>query len=135
MKIVSFDSFCVIRKTSPRDISGEKLKIEIDEPDGTAVSITRVSDGKYAITHVNSGECYFDQTFIKKPDAYVLRYKNSAGTELSCKFKAELRGLSPLYMSYESEVQKMWDAICSLKEIVKTEEEKIDTVIDGYITE
>lgn len=135
MKIVSFDNFCVIRKITPRDNSGERLKIEIDVPDGTSVLLTRVSDGKYAISYVKDGECFFDHAFVLKPDAYVVRYKNPEGVELLCKFKAEVRGLSPLYMSYESETQKMWDAICSLKEIVKIEEEKIDTVIDGYITE
>lgn len=135
MKVVTFEKFCVIRNVSPRDSTGEMLCIHMDVPDGTPIVLTRASDGKYAYGKATDGRCSFDQSFILRPDVYTLEFKASNGIQMSCRFKAEKRGLAPLYMSYESEVQKMWDAICSLKEIVKTEEEKIDTVIDGYVTE
>lgn len=104
-------------------------------PDGTQIEVMRLCDLQPAYEEVRGGVASFSAELIAPDSDYRISFKNAAGVLLTTLFTVRdgviRRKLGPL----DTELSDMWEALLTLVDEIRADEEKLDSVVDGFVSE
>ena len=121
-----------VRRTG--DISADGLRIEIEGiGDGTEVLLTRAGTTEHYYSTLKAGAVTVCRDFAD--GVYSVSVRDADGDALTARFEVRDGIIRKKYRGLDTELGEMWEAIAHIASRVNAEDEKIETVIDGYETE
>ena len=134
MILSSIGKILKIRKIEADD-GAHGLIIRVDAPDGTTVEIMRECDLQPAYAEIRDGVASFTAELVAVNSDYRISFRNAAGDYLTTAFTVHKgvirRKLGPL----DAELAEMWEALLTLVDEIHADEEKLEAVVDGFVSE
>lgn len=135
MILSSIGKILRIRKIEAEDgVTGFSVRPE-GIPDGTSIEIIRGCDLQPAYAEVRNGVACFTAELVAPDSDYRISLKNPSGDLLATAFSVRegviRRKLGPL----DAELTDMWEALLALADEIHTDEEKLEAMIDGFVSE
>lgn len=124
-----------IRKIEPDDgVSGFCVRLD-GLPDGTSIEIIRECDLRPAYAETRNGVARFSTEFVAQDSDYRIHLKNVLGDFLAASFTVREGVIRRKVGPIDAELSDVWEALLTLLDKICTDEEKLDAIVDGFISE
>ena len=133
MKITAFQNHATVREIGTFD--EDKLIIQFENlPDNTLVCIRRTSDMKMHHANIIEGVATFEKSFFNDGE-YMISFDTAEKNTIVVWFEVASGSLTYKTLNGEVEFHKLWDVLAELASRISAAENKIENVVDGYVTE
>lgn len=104
-------------------------------PDGTVVQLMRVGDMRVAYATTSESVAVFDRSTVDLNGTYQIEIKTPEGKAVFVVFDIFNNAALRRYKSLAQELTEMWEALLTLADEIHADEEKLEAVVDGFVSE
>ena len=135
MILSSIGKILRIRKIESEDgVDGLFLRLE-GVPDGTSIEIMRTCDSHPFYAEFKNEVAHFAGSCVSLNSDYRISFQNTAGDLLVTYFTVREGVLRRKVGPLDAELTSVWEALLTLVDEIRADEEKLESVVDGFISE